>query len=72
MGITMTTSTVAGLPWVGWPSCSGTQGQVGRDARKGGSESQRPEHHSFMTEGARPGPQVWGLCREASAAWQEP
>ena len=35
MGITMMTSTVAGLPWAGWPSCSGIQGQVGRDARKG-------------------------------------
>lgn len=23
MGITMTTSTAAGLPWVGWLSCSG-------------------------------------------------
>lgn len=28
MGITMTTSTAAGLPWVGWLSCSGTWGQV--------------------------------------------
>ena len=35
MGIVTMTSTVAGLPWAGWPSCSGTWGQVGQDARKG-------------------------------------
>lgn len=34
MGIMMMTSTVAGLLWAGWPSCSGTQGQVEQDARK--------------------------------------
>lgn len=33
--IVMTTSTVAGLPWAGWPSCSGMQGQGGPDAGKG-------------------------------------
>lgn len=32
-GIMMMTSTGAGQPWGGWPSCSGTQGQVGQDAR---------------------------------------
>lgn len=53
-GIVMMTSTVAGLLWAGWPSCSGKRSLVGRmPGREGrGRESQRPVCSGFMTGGA--------------------
>lgn len=59
-GIAMMTSTGAGQPWAGWPSCSGTWDQVGQErgmlgTGRWGGESQRPWQDDFMIKEACPG-----------------
>lgn len=78
MGTVMKTSTVAGLPWGGWPSCSGTQGQVGPNARKEGGEEVRargPGHGDCMIRGASLGNGsiwCWAVQRGLSSALEVP